>query len=173
MRTDGNANGDGTGTSASLVEKIGEKARFLTPLAYRFQRATRNIVRRALRKPRTVAEAPNLLPLLIQVLAAFSKVDGKVLETEIDSILGFLRYDYPEAVYSELRKLFRQALNEQHDLMGMAQKLSGQLSSERKIMLGVQLYDLISKAGLNQEQVVNYYSFMSQLGVAAQAIDIV
>ena len=40
-------------------------------------------------------------------------------------------------------------------------------------MLGVQLYDLISQAGLKQEQVVAFYSFMSQLGMAAQAIDIV
>ena len=39
--------------------------------------------------------------------------------------------------------------------------------------MGVQLYDLISKAGLKQEQVIAYYSFMSQLGMAAQAIDIV
>src|SRR6202007_1824385 len=37
----------------------------------------------------------------------------------------------------------------------------------------VQLYDLISQAGLKQEQVVAFYSFMSQLGMAAQAIDIV
>src|SRR5438876_9176174 len=55
----------------------------------------------------------------------------------------------------------------------MAQKLSTQLRTERKIMLGVQLYDLISQAGLKQEQVVAFYSFMSQLGMAAQAIDIV
>src|SRR5437667_2132857 len=55
----------------------------------------------------------------------------------------------------------------------MAQKLSAQLTTERKIMLGVQLYDLISQAGLKQEQVVAFYSFMSQLGMAAQAIDIV
>src|SRR5438105_360407 len=55
----------------------------------------------------------------------------------------------------------------------MAQKLSVQLSTDRKIMLGVQLYDLISQAGLKQEQVVQFYSFMSQLGMAAQAIDIV
>ncbi len=156
-----------------LLERLGTGARFVVPLTYRLQRSAKQWMRRALHKPRTVSEAPNLLPLLIQVLAAFSKVNDKVLEEEIDSSLGFLRYDYPEAVYSELRKLFRQALNEQQDLMAMAQKLSGQLSSERKIMLGVQLYDLISKAGLNQEQVVNYYSFMSQLGVAAQAIDIV
>src|SRR5258707_7312608 len=40
-------------------------------------------------------------------------------------------------------------------------------------MLGVQLYDLISQAGLKQEQVVAFYSFMSQMGMAAQAIDIV
>jgi ABC-type multidrug transport system ATPase subunit len=95
------------------------------------------------------------------------------MEEEIDSSLGFLRYDYPEAVYSELRQLFRQALYEQQDLAVMAQKLGAQLSTERKIMLGVQLYDLISQAGLKQEQVVAFYSFMSQMGMAAQAIDIV
>ncbi|MEP6603000.1 MAG: ATP-binding cassette domain-containing protein [Spartobacteria bacterium] len=126
-----------------------------------------------MRKPRSVSEGPNLLPLLIQVLASFSKADGVLLEEEIDSSLGFLRYDYPETVYSELRQLFRQALYEQQDLGAMAQKLSAELSSERKIMLGVQLYDLISQAGLKQEQVVAFYSFMSQLGMAAQAIDIV
>lgn len=124
-------------------------------------------------KPRTVAESPNLLPLLIQVLASFSKVNGEVLEEEIDSSLGFLRYDYPEVIYSELRALFRQALNEQHDLSAMAQKLSNQLSDDRKIMLGVQLYDLIAKEQTSQEQMTNFYSFMSQLGMAAQAIDIV
>lgn len=156
-----------------VIGKIGDGVRFLTPFAYRFQRTTRHLVRRALRKPRTVAESPNLLPLLIQALAAFSKLNGEVLEEEIDSSLGFLRHDYPEAVYSELRKLFRQALHEQQDLMSMAQKLSAELSMDRKIMLGVQLYDLISKAGGGQEQVVNYYSFMSHLGMAAQAIDIV
>src|SRR3981189_653249 len=40
-------------------------------------------------------------------------------------------------------------------------------------MRGFQLDDLISQAGLKQEQVVAFYSFMSQLGMAAQAIDIV
>ncbi|HEV7867128.1 MAG TPA: ATP-binding cassette domain-containing protein, partial [Chthoniobacteraceae bacterium] len=52
-------------------------------------------------------------------------------------------------------------------------KLAGELSTERKVMLGVQLYDLISKAGLEKSQVVTFYSFMTQLGMAAQAIDIV
>ncbi len=141
--------------------------------ASRTQAAYRRLVRRLMRKPRTVAESPNLLPTLIKVFAAFARVDGELLEEEIDSSLGFLRYDYPDAVYSELRKLFREALHEHQDLTAIAQKLSGVLDEERKILLGVQLYDLISRAGLKQEQVISYYSFMSQLGMAAQAIDIV
>jgi len=157
----------------SVADKIDRAVQRVTPFAYRVRRQGRRLMRRALRKPRSVSEGPNLLPLLIQVLASFSKADGVLLEEEIDSSLGFLRYDYPEAVYSELRQLFRQALYEQQDLAAMAQKLSAQLSTERKIMLGVQLYDLISQAGLKQEQVVAFYSFMSQLGMAAQAIDIV
>src|SRR5947199_1833401 len=161
-------------TALNLVaDKIDRAVQRVTPLAYRLRRRSRRWMRRALRKPRSVAEGPNLLPLLIQVLASFSKADGVLLEEEIDSSLGFLRYDYPEAVYSELRKLFRQALYEQQNLSEMAQKLAVQLSADRKIMLGVQLYDLISQAGQKQDQVVAFYSFMSQLGMAAQAIDIV
>ncbi|HUE62516.1 MAG TPA: ATP-binding cassette domain-containing protein, partial [Chthoniobacterales bacterium] len=158
---------------STVAEKLDRAVQKVTPLAYRVRRQGRRLMRRALRKPRSVSEGPNLLPVLIQVLASFSKADGVLLEEEIDSSLGFLRYDYPEAVYSELRQLFRQALYEQQDLAAMAQKLSAQLTTERKIMLGVQLYDLISQAGLKQEQVVAFYSFMSQLGMAAQAIDIV
>jgi ABC-type multidrug transport system ATPase subunit len=158
---------------SSVADKIDRAVQRVTPLAYRVRRTGRRWMRRALRKPRSVSEGPNLLPLLIQVLASFTKADGVILEEEIDSSLGFLRYDYPEAVYSELRQLFRQALYEHQDLAAMAQKLGVQLSTERKIMLGVQLYDLISQAGLKQEQVVAFYSFMSQMGMAAQAIDIV
>src|SRR5437879_5180725 len=157
----------------SVADKIDRAVQRVTPFAYRVRRTGRRWVRRALRKPRSVSEGPNLLPLLIQVLASFTKADGVLLEEEIDSSLGFLRYDYPEAVYSELRQLFRQVVNELQDLAAMEQKLGAQLSTERKIMLGVQLYDLISQAGLKQEQVVAFYSFMSQLGMAAQAIDIV
>ena len=156
-----------------MADKIDRTVQRVIPLAYRVRRTGRRLVRRALRKPRSVSEGPNLLPLLIQVLASFTKADGVIMEEEIDSSLGFLRYDYPEAVYSELRQLFRQALYEQQDLAAMARKLGAQLSTERKIMLGVQLYDLISQAGLKQEQVVAFYSFMSQMGMAAQAIDIV
>src|SRR5436190_20731038 len=144
-----------------------------SPVAHRLRRFADASWRRVLRKPRTVTESPNLLPLLIQVLAAFSKSDEQVLEEEIDSSLGFLRYDYPEAVYADLRKLFRQALNEQQDLTAMAKQLAGELSVERKMMLGMQLYDLIGRAGMEQQQVVAFYSFMTQLGMASQAIDIV
>src|SRR3981189_278402 len=157
----------------TVADKIDRAVQRMAPFHNRRQRKGRRWMRRAMRKPRSVSEGPNLLPLLIQVLASFSKADGVLLEEEIDSSLGFLRYDYPEAVYSELRQLFRQALYEQQDLAAMGQKLSTQLTTERKIMLGVQLYDLISQAGLKQEQVVAFYSFMSQLGMAAQAIDIV
>ena len=116
----------------SVADKIDRAVQRVTPLAYRLRRRSRRWMRRALRKPRSVAEGPNLLPLLIQVLASFSKADGVLLEEEIDSSLGFLRYDYPEAVYSELRKLFRQALYEQQNLSEMAQKLAVQLSADRK-----------------------------------------
>ena len=129
--------------------------------------------RRLRRKRRRQPDDHNLLPLLIQVLAGFTKVDGRILEDELDSSLGFLRYDYPEAVYSDLRALFQKALKEQQDLGDMAKRLAEEMPQDRKIMLGVQLYDLIAKAGMQQEQVIAYYSFMSQLGMAAQAIDIV
>lgn len=140
---------------------------------YRARHAGESLFRRVLRRPRTVAEAPNLLPLLIKVLAGFARVDGELLEDEIDSSLGFLRYDYPEAVYSELRTLFRQALQEKPDLSAMARELRGRLSEDRKILLGIQLYDLVHRAGMNKDNMAAYYSFMEQLGTASQAIDIV
>lgn len=140
---------------------------------YRARRAGESLLRRALRRPRTVTESPNLLPLLIKVLAGFARVDGDLLEEEIDSSLGFLRYDYPEAVYSELRQLFRQALHEKQDLGAMARQLRNQLSEDRKILLGIQLYDLVHRAGMNTDNMAAYYSFMEQLGTASQAIDIV
>jgi ABC-type multidrug transport system ATPase subunit len=160
-------------SASTFADKIDRAVQRVTPFAYRLRRRGRMWMRRAMRKPRSVSEGPNLLPLLIQVLASFSKADGVLLEEEIDSSLGFLRHDYPEAVYSELRMLFRQALYEQQDLSAMAQKLAASMSADRKIMLGVHLYDLISQAGLKQDQIVAFYSFMSQLGMAAQAIDIV
>ena len=140
---------------------------------YRARRAGESLLRRAMRRPRTVTESPNLLPLLIKVLAGFARVDGDLLEEEIDSSLGFLRYDYPEAVYSELRQHFRQALHEKQDLGAMARQLRNQLGEERKILLGIQLYDLVHRSGMNTDNMAAYYSFMEQLGTASQAIDIV
>ncbi len=129
--------------------------------------------RRITRKPRTITEAPNLLPTLIKVLAAFTRTDGEMLEEEIDSILGFLRYDYPEAVYSGLRQLFRHALEEKQDLSAMAANLATDLSNDRKIFLGVQLYDLIARSGMKEEQLAVYQDFLSKLGMSEQAIEIV
>ena len=143
------------------------------PWGYLIRRKSKEYFRRVLRRPRSVSEGPNLLPLLIRVLACFSKLNGKILEEEIDSSLGFLRHDYPEAVYSALRKEFRQALQEQPDLDAMASKLNSQLSPDRKILLGIQLWDLICRAGQRGEQVVAFYKFMAGLGMTAQAIDIV
>lgn len=148
-------------------------AQSVKPRFYRVRRAAGQWFRRLLRRPRSVSEGPNLLPLLIRVLACFSKLNGKILEEEIDSSLGFLRHDYPEAVYSELRRQFRQALNEQPDLDVMAAKLNTQLSPDRKVLLGIQLWDLIGRADQQQEQVVAFYKFMAGIGMTAQAIDIV
>jgi len=119
--------------------------------ASRLQHSVARKWRRLRRRPQTIASDANLLPTLIQVLAAFTRVDGEMLEEEIDSSLGFLRYDYPEAVYSELRKLFRQALEQQQDLGAMSAKLATDLSDDRKILLGVQLYDLITRSGMKPE----------------------
>ncbi|MBV8140880.1 MAG: ATP-binding cassette domain-containing protein [Verrucomicrobia bacterium] len=143
------------------------------PLARKARAFASLTFRRLTRQRRRQPDDHNLLPLLIQVLAGFTKVDGRILEDELDSSLGFLRYDYPEAVYSDLRALFQKALKEQQNLGQMAKRLAEEMPQDRKIMLGVQLYDLIAKAGMQQEQVITYYSFMSQLGMAAQAIDIV
>ena len=154
---------------STLQDTLEKGLRFLT----RSHHSINTGWRRVRRKPRTVTEAPNLLPTLIKVLAAFTRIDGEMLEEEIDSILGFLRYDYPEVVYSELRQLFRQALEEHQDLSAIAAKLSTNLNEDRKILLGVQLYDLISRSGMKEDQVTAYHDFMTKLGMADQAIHIV
>jgi len=115
----------------------------------------------------------NMLPLLIEALAGFTKLDGEVDELEIESSLGYLRYDYPEAIYADLRRLYLEALRTPQDLNQRARELSRTLSMEQKILLCVQLYLLISKAASNQRQMVEFYLFMTNMGIAAQAIDIV
>ncbi len=117
--------------------------------------------------------ANSILPVLIEVFAGFSKLDGDIAEEEIDSSLGYLRYDYPDAIYSELRRQYFEALQKSQDLSTRAKELSRTLSMEQKILLGVQLYLLISRASSNRRQMVEFYLFMTNLGIAAQAIDIV
>jgi len=129
-------------------------------------------LRRRFRR-RSEPSARTMLPLLIKVFAGFSKLDGKIVEDDIDSSLGFLRHDYPEALYSELRELYKEALAEPQDLNETAQKLADQLNIEEKILLGVQLYVLISRAQFQKQQLLAFYLFMTNLGVASEAIDIV
>ena len=115
----------------------------------------------------------SMLPMLIEVFAGFTKLDGRVIEAEIDSILGFLRYDFPETVYTELKQLFIRSLRRRQDLEAIASDLSGTLPLEDKVLLGVQLYVLISRAGLPKENLITFYQFMTTLGVASEAINIV
>lgn len=121
----------------------------------------------------TGAAGNTMLPVLIEVFAAFSKLDGSVEEEDVESSLGYLRYDYPEAIYADMRRLYFEALQQPQDLAQRAKELSRTLTQEQKVLLGVQLYLLISRSQQNQRQMVEFYLFMTNLGIAAQAIDIV
>jgi ABC-type multidrug transport system ATPase subunit len=114
-----------------------------------------------------------MLPLLIEVFAGFSKIDGNVEEEEIERSLSYLRYDYSGAIYPEMRRLYFEALQQPQDLAERAKDLSHQLGHEQKLLLCVQLYLLISQSLSNQRQMVDFYLFMTNLGIASQAIDIV
>ena len=130
--------------------------------------------RRLTGKPRLVEEQnQNLYPLVIQVLAGFSKNEGEVVEEEVDSVLGLLRHGFPGGVYEDMRRQFREALDQQQDLNSMAGRLSRMLSPEQKVVLGVQLYDIIARSDKSQQQMPTFYGFMDHLGMAAQAIEIV
>ena len=130
-------------------------------------------VQRSLFKSETPRTEESMLPMLIEVFAGFTKLDGQVIEAEIDSILGFLRYDFPETVYTELRQLFMKSLHRRQDLEAIATDLADELPLEDKVLLGVQLYVLISRAGLPKENLITFYQFMTTLGVASEAINIV
>ncbi len=137
-----------------------------------FTARRRPLWRRLRRKSQPTARQ-SMLPVLIKVFAGFSNVDGKISESDIDSSLGFLRYDYPETVYSELRQLYREALAESVDLNGVAKELSGSLTIAEKVLLGVQLYVLISRSASAKNKLISFYLFMTNLGVASEAIDLV
>ncbi len=130
-------------------------------------------VQRTLFKSETPRTEESMLPMLIEVFAGFTKLDGRADEAEIDSILGFLRYDFPETVYAELKQLFVRSLRRRQDLEAIASNLVNTLPLEDKILLGVQLYVLISRAGLPKENLITFYQFMTTLGVASEAINIV
>jgi ABC transport system ATP-binding/permease protein len=115
----------------------------------------------------------SMLPVLIEVFAGFSKLDGDVAEEEIESSLGYMRYDYSGDIYADMRRLYFEALQHPQDLGQRAKELSNQLTLDQKILLCVQLYLLISRSLSNQRQMVEFYLFMTNLGIAAQAIDIV
>jgi ABC-type multidrug transport system ATPase subunit/ABC-type multidrug transport system permease subunit len=121
----------------------------------------------------TTSTRNSMLPVLIEVFAGFSKLDGEVEEEEIESSLGYLRYDYSGAIYADMRRLYFEALQQPQDLAQRAKELSNELTMEQKILLCVQLYLLISSSLTNQRQMVEFYLFMTNLGIAAQAIDIV
>ena len=129
-------------------------------------------LRRRWIRPRRLSRH-SMLPVLIKVFAGFSKVDGELEEREIDSAMGFLRHDYPEKVYSELRELYSEALRESQDLNQIAKDLAETMSIEDKVLLGVQLYALISRAELQKDHLIAFYLFMTNLGIASEAIDIV
>ena len=50
---------------STVAEKLDRAVQKVTPFAYRVRRQGRRLMRRALRKPRSVSEGPNLLPVLI------------------------------------------------------------------------------------------------------------
>ena len=163
-----------------VVQQLRERRRTLgaaksspPDLPWRLRPFWRLVGRRLGKAPKT-RTAYSMLPVLIKVFAGFSKVDGEVDEQDIDSSLGFLRYDYSEAIYSELRALYIEALQQPQDLEEMAAELASVLSQEDKILLGVQLYVLVSRGvQLHREQLIHFYLFMTNLGVASEAIDLV
>lgn len=130
-------------------------------------------LRRVVRRLRGKPSREQLLPLLIRVYAGFSTFDGEASEEEIESSLGFLRYDYPETMYVELRELYRGALKEPQDLNRVAEGLAGRLSQDEKVMLAVQLYVLITRSDSPAEELIAFQTFMTKMGAAAEARGVV
>lgn len=114
-----------------------------------------------------------ILPLLVQTLAGFSKIDGEVVEADIDSSLSFLRNDLPTAYSSKLQADYERALNEPQNLAAIAAQLAPLLELEEKVLLGMQLYVLISRARMPSQLLRQFYLFMTGLGVAAEAVGLV
>ncbi len=158
---------EGSGSESSTKIPEARRAR----ASVRFWKRLRRGFQKKDDSPRTTEQS--MLPMLIEVFSGFIKLDGVVEAAEIDSILGFLRYDFPENVYTELRRHFMKSLRQRQDLEAIAADLVDSLPLEEKVLLGVQLYVLISRAGLPKESLITYYQFMTTLGVASEAINIV
>lgn len=114
-----------------------------------------------------------LLPLLIKVYAGFARLDGEASEDEIESSLGVMRHDYPEAVYSELQSLYRQALRETQDLDASAAQLRSLLKHDEKIQLAVQLYVLISRSKALADELAAFEKFLAGIGIAKEGRDLI
>ena len=134
----------------------------------------KSLVRRWRERLMATRSSYDLLPTLIKVFAGFIRVNNRIDESEIDSTLSFLRYDYQEAIYSELREMFRNELRESQDLEQIARDLADSLGYEDKVLLGVQLFVLISRQSeLDRDQLTTFYQFMTHLGAAGEAIHLV
>ena len=134
---------------------------------------THGKVKRLVRRITGRPAQQQLLPVLIKVYAGFSKFDGVASEDEIESSLGFMRGDYPDAVYSELQSLYRQALRETQDLDAMAAQLRGLLSHDEKIQLAVQLYVLITRSTMPEEEMAAFEKFLAGIGIASEGRDLI
>jgi ABC-type multidrug transport system ATPase subunit len=134
---------------------------------------THGRVTRLVRRITGRATQQQLLPVLIKVYAGFSKFDGKASEEEVESSLGFMRGDYPGAVYSELQALYRQALRETQDLDAIAAQLRGLLSHDEKIQLAVQLYVLITRSTMPREEMAAFEKFLSGIGIASEGRNLI
>ena len=134
---------------------------------------THGRLRRLVRRITGRATQQQLLPVLIKVYAGFSKLDGAANEDEIESSLGFMRYDYPEAVYSELQSLYRQALSEPQDLDAIAGQLKSLLNHDEKIQLAVQLYVLITRSTMPETEMQAFQRFMAGMGMASEGRDLI
>jgi ABC-type multidrug transport system ATPase subunit len=133
----------------------------------------RTHLRRMVRKLTGKSSRQQLMPLLIRVYAGFSTLDGEASEEEIESSLGFMRHDYPEAMYSELRELYSEALRQPQDLQSMAADLAGQLSYDEKVLLAVQLYVLITRSHSPESELADFQAFMTSMGAASVAQGVV
>ena len=129
-------------------------------------------INRMLRRLAGRAAPQPLLPMLVQVYAGFTKLDGVASEEEVESSLTFMRHDYPEELYSEMQARYREALSEPQDLESIADKLRSKLRHDEKIQLAAQLCVLITRSGKVAESMRAFESFAGRLGIGEAAKNI-